>query len=1059
MAPSGFGRFRLAAFVAAVGLGGSGCGASNVGSGAEGSTQVPLQLDVKLSDAQAAATADGEAWVLRAYVLDGSDTPVRLRDPADVASAQVGNVTLPLTLAGAQSRHDVTLVASRAALLYGIGVQLQPASAKAQTTLATSTDVAGSLALWSLAGPMDAGGTTSTLSPQSTAVALLLRGGYPANTWHDRLTAADALSAALAPTAAAQAALPRLGALPPSQLAADGLAATLATLVSDANMQVACGQAMATAAHGFADNDAAASALGSRYDQTLLAFGLAARAVLAGDANTATHAFGPDYAAAQTAALLDHQSRGAWAAYAPALGAFVDTDLTATVGGNVIIGAAPVPGGIDGYAIYAGGPTQATQRTVALGTAAAASGANVTFVVPQKTAYSAAANTLWVFPVSAGRELSAASAAPLKNVQVPSPQLTAVPGESLVTLQWSQIDGASRYNVYRDVAAGMGNATLLTQNTGASYVDTDVDFTRPVYYAVSAVEGGVEGPRSATASATALPSSPPQLTATSDPNGGNVLLQWTAVTRADAYTLYTTLDPNRPLAQAPSQGNLTVTQATLAAPFGTPLRAAVAASVHGQSTALSAEANAPALLLAPQDLQVSTPAAGEVLLAWAPVQGAVSYRIYHGLHTQLTAADANVYTPTNLVLLTDVVDSVPNTFAVSSADANGNVSVRSVERTLRPGVVALQNGMAATEVYGQADGNQNVPALDAAHLDGGPAGVAWSDAYASAFVADPNGNRALAFVVPKGSVPDANVIVGQSDGISRAAGGGATGLTRPSSVHAQGATLWITDAGNRRVLAYADASATQPAATLVVGAADVSSAANAAPSATGFSGPTAARTGGDKLVVVDSAAHRVLLYDAIPTANNAAADVVLGQPDFTSAQANNGGVTAASLYWPSDAYTDGVRLVVYDYGNSRVLIWSTFPTTNAQPADVVLGQKDMVTAGANAGYGVDANVVGAFGFAPHVVAGAPLPGLASNGAALAVADPGNNRVLLYNAIPSHNGVAADGVLGQRLMTTQTANNPPQQDTLSRPVGVSFIGATSLLVADAGNARVLRYAAP
>jgi len=55
-----------------------------------------------------------------------------------------------------------------------------------------------------------------------------------------------------------------------------------------------------------------------------------------------------------------------------------------------------------------------------------------------------------------------------------------------------------------------------------------------------------------------------------------------------------------------------------------------------------------------------------------------------------------------------------------------------------------------------------------------------------------------------------------------------------------------------------------------------------------------------KLFVADSENNRVLIYNSIPTANNAAADVVVGQQNFSSSSINQGGSpTANSLSYPN----------------------------------------------------------------------------------------------------------------------------------------------------------------
>ena len=47
-------------------------------------------------------------------------------------------------------------------------------------------------------------------------------------------------------------------------------------------------------------------------------------------------------------------------------------------------------------------------------------------------------------------------------------------------------------------------------------------------------------------------------------------------------------------------------------------------------------------------------------------------------------------------------------------------------------------------------------------------------------------------------------------------------------------------------------------------------------------GPQGVWIQGGKLYVADTQDHRVLIYNSIPTSNGAAADLVLGQPNFTT---------------------------------------------------------------------------------------------------------------------------------------------------------------------------------
>ena len=104
--------------------------------------------------------------------------------------------------------------------------------------------------------------------------------------------------------------------------------------------------------------------------------------------------------------------------------------------------------------------------------------------------------------------------------------------------------------------------------------------------------------------------------------------------------------------------------------------------------------------------------------------------------------------------------------------------------------------------------------------------------------------------------------------------------------------------------------------------------------------------------MADTQNNRVLIFNHIPTANGAAADVVLGQPNFTTfvepdlTQQKND-VAANQLLNPVAVSSDGVRLFVTDLGYNRVLIWNSIPTANGAAADVAIGQPDLISSIAN----------------------------------------------------------------------------------------------------------------
>ncbi|TPW06370.1 MAG: hypothetical protein FD129_2679, partial [bacterium] len=87
----------------------------------------------------------------------------------------------------------------------------------------------------------------------------------------------------------------------------------------------------------------------------------------------------------------------------------------------------------------------------------------------------------------------------------------------------------------------------------------------------------------------------------------------------------------------------------------------------------------------------------------------------------------------------------------------------------------------------------------------------------------------------------------------------------------------------------------------------------------------------------------MLIWNSIPTSDQTSADVVLGQPTFSTNTYNNGGQSRASLSSPNGVFSDGPRLFVSDAGNRRILVWSRIPTSNGQPATGVMGQTSFST--------------------------------------------------------------------------------------------------------------------
>lgn len=303
-------------------------------------------------------------------------------------------------------------------------------------------------------------------------------------------------------------------------------------------------------------------------------------------------------------------------------------------------------------------------------------------------------------------------------------------------------------------------------------------------------------------------------------------------------------------------------------------------------------------------------------------------------------------------------------------------------------------------------------------------------------------------------------------------------LRAASGVASDGGILAVADTGNNRVLIWTSIpSGIDAPANIVLGQANFTSAATLPPTSSSLRGPQGVWIQNGKLFVADTVNNRVLIWNSIPASNNQPADLVLGQANFTSANApaqrTNGTTAANQLYNPTSVTSDGTHLFVADFGFNRVLIWNSIPTTTDQPADVVVGQPLMTTAVANwsstfcQSTGTDSSGHPTY---PLLCAGtlsSPSFALADDHGRLYIADQGNDRVLVYNSIPTQNGASADVVLGQPNMTTNvistqsnsiastSIDNTAAVDVIPSPTSLAWDGV-NLYVSDPFNLRVLVF---
>jgi hypothetical protein len=419
-------------------------------------------------------------------------------------------------------------------------------------------------------------------------------------------------------------------------------------------------------------------------------------------------------------------------------------------------------------------------------------------------------------------------------------------------------------------------------------------------------------------------------------------------------------------------------------------------------------------------------------------------------------------------------------------------------------------GQGARLVIGQETFTDSLPGASE-DLIGASGGIAYAGD--NLFIADsnrlgatPNNDRVLVYYnvadkwpkpteeVPQGRrcnvcVGDADVALGQPDFSGPPVLEEGDPLPVPSAnnmrlaigVSSDGTRLAVADTDYNRVLIWNSLPTTsgQPAdLVLGQGSFETSESNGFNPRADSMKGPQGVWLMEDgSLWVADTGNNRILKWNN-PSQNGQDADLVLGAPDFTTfvqpdLTQQDALASATKLLTPVSISSDGQRFFIADLGNNRVLIYNSIPTVNQQPADLVVGQADLEARTQNNSQALcDAavdddgelilNLLGDPIYPTRCAATMVFPrSVVSDGDMLFIADGGNDRVLVYNEIPTTNGARADAVIGQsNEFVNNTSDSAFPLDIASAgvirtPTSLAWDGL-NLYVSDPFNRRVLVF---
>lgn len=263
-------------------------------------------------------------------------------------------------------------------------------------------------------------------------------------------------------------------------------------------------------------------------------------------------------------------------------------------------------------------------------------------------------------------------------------------------------------------------------------------------------------------------------------------------------------------------------------------------------------------------------------------------------------------------------------------------------------------------------------------------------------VADAWHHRVLVWnSVPTVSYTPPSYAIGQPtlDAVTPNAGGAiaANALYWPYGIGVAGGMFWITDTGNRRVLGWSHVPEPGEAAEVVLGQTDAThgeeNGGGDVTDAT-FRWPHAVCGDAQTMYIADAGNHRIVGYTPVPRAQGAAS-LLLGQASFSqNIEIPHRAQGAHRLRFPYSVAHDNNTLAVADTANNRVLLWDDLPRTGIQrAADRVIGQDNFDAAGENRWKSVtDDSLCWPYGIWKH-------------GDRLAIADSGNNRVMLWDVAP------------------------------------------------------------
>ncbi|CAA0097006.1 Uncharacterised protein [BD1-7 clade bacterium] len=431
------------------------------------------------------------------------------------------------------------------------------------------------------------------------------------------------------------------------------------------------------------------------------------------------------------------------------------------------------------------------------------------------------------------------------------------------------------------------------------------------------------------------------------------------------------------------------------------------------------------------------------------------------------------------------LDNNINTIRLTLNDGNSEVMR---EFTVDFPFVSLSTFQSADVVVGQTDFTQRNSDTTASNFS-----TPYGNAYiydGRLYLPDYGNNRILGFnEIPTNNGASADFVLGQEDVISaNSDGDGLVSLGGPQTMQVVDGKFYVITYDAHRIVVTDEVPTTtgQLLPSFVIGQASPEANESEDCSAATLNSPETFIISDGKLIVTDTSNNRVLIWNTLPTVSGVAADVVLGHDNFTCGNIDTPTVPEPitllpvnpeeaetdepfSIGSPGGVWSNGKTLIVADSDNDQLLIWQSFPTTNNQEPDLIIGP-EIMAAGTE-------DTAPSESEEPETLEVTPLDlpyHLYSNGNQLFLSDFENNRVLVWNTLPTSTNQEPDVILGQSNLQANTENDDNQDGesdradngeteaasitsarTLSNPAG-AYTANNQLIITDEGNSRYLIF---